>query len=164
MGTILFFVLAALAIGSALVVVFHRHPLIEALFLVVNLLVIAALFVLLGAYFLAVVQVLLYAGAIVVLITFVIMLLNLGPEPRGAPGLPTYVIAFVLGALFVLLLGRVALSLPAPLAPPGQEYGGIGEIARALFSTYFYPFEVVSLVIVAGLVGAVLLAKQRLED
>jgi len=171
---LVFFVVAAVAVGAALVVVIHRNPVIQALSLVVFLLAVAGVFVLLNAQFLAALQVIIYAGAIVVLITFVIMLLNLGPEARGGPGIPTLLIAFLLGALLIGVLGRAGLtfeplSANTPVSPTGvlphaPGYGSVAAFGRALFSTYFYPFEAVSLAIVAALTGAVLLAKRKLED
>lgn len=169
-----FLLVAAVAVGAALTVVIHRNPVIQALSLVVFLLAVAGVFVLLNAQFLAALQVIIYAGAIVVLITFVIMLLNLGPEARGGPGIPTVLLAFLLGALLIGVLGRAGLNFEPQLtgAPTTAEgvlahapgYGSVAAFGRALFSTYFYPFEAVSLAIVAALTGAVLLAKRKLED
>ncbi len=171
---LVFLIIAAIAVGSALVVVLHRNPVIQALSLVLNLLAVAGIFVLLQAQFLAALQVIIYAGAIVVLITFVIMLLNLGPEARGGPGIPTVLLSFLLGAVLIGILGRAGLTFApplgdAPVSPQGvlshaPGYGGVAAFGQALFSTYFYPFEAVSLAIVAALTGAVLLAKKRLED
>lgn len=159
-----FLLLAGLAVATALVVVLHRQPVMQAVALVAHLLAIAGLFGLLGAHFLAVVQVIVYAGAIVVLITFVIMLLNLGPELRGTPGVPTLVVAFLLGALLVVLIGRAGMGFSPPALPAAEGYGGVHALARALFNKYFFPFEVVSLAVLAALAGAVLLAKRNLED
>jgi NADH-quinone oxidoreductase subunit J len=117
----------------------------------------------------AVLQVIIYAGAIVVLITFVVMLLNLGPEARGGPGLVTLIVAFGLGTLLIALLGRAGLTFEPPMTAEGlpataARYGTAGSFARVLFTDYFYPFELVSLAIVAALAGAVILAKRNLED
>lgn len=159
-----FLLWGGLAVITALIVVLHRHPVVQAVALVVHLLMIAGLFALLGAKFLAVVQVVVYAGAIVVLITFVIMLLNLGPELRGTPGIPTLVVAFLLGSALILLVGRAQAGFNPPDLALSDGYGGVQTLARALFHKYFYPFEVVSLVVLAALAGAVLLAKRNLEE
>lgn len=162
-----FMVLAVLAVLTALAVVLHRNPVMSGLFLVLHLLVIAGLFVTLNAIFLAALQVLIYAGAIVVLIIFVIMLLNLTPEARGGPGVVSMVLAFIFGGGFVWLLAR-ALDPSAARASEDDRmvegFGSIASVAEALFSTYFYPFEVVSLALVAAMVGALVLAKRSLES
>lgn len=162
-----FWLLAGLAVVTALLVVVHRNPVMSGLFLVLNLISVAGLFVLLGAYFLAALQILLYAGAIVVLIIFVIMLLNLETERRSTPGLISMVTAFGLGTLLVGALARAGGSFEPhsyTSGPPVPGYGSAASVGEALFSVYFYPFEVVSLALVAAMVGAVLLAKRTLED
>lgn len=163
----LFAALALVAIVTALAVVMHRNVVVQALFLVLHLLTIAGLYVLLGAYFLAAIQVLVYAGAILVLIVFVIMLLNLGKEP-GGPGLLSLSLAVVFGTLLVLLLGRAGRQFAMPVdaaaaLPPDPDFGSVARMADALFGPYFFPFEVVSLVLIAGMIGAILLAKRHLE-
>ncbi len=164
-GTVAFSVLAAIAVATALAVVLHRSLVIEALFLVLHLLSIAGLYVLLGAYFFAAIQVIVYAGAILVLIVFVIMLLNLGRETRGRPGMLPYSLALVLGSLLVLVLARAARDFtPRAGLAPDPEWGTVGRIADAMFGPYFFPFEIVSLVLVAGMIGAILLAKRHLEE
>jgi len=163
----IFGLLAAIAVVTALVVVLHRNLVVEALFLVLHLLTIAGLYVLLGARFFAAIQVIVYSGAIAVLIVFVIMLLNLGREARGGPGIASLALAAVLGVLLVLLLGRAARDFnPAPGGaplPPDAQWGAAARIGDALFGPYFFPFEVVSLVLIAGMIGAILLAKRRME-
>jgi NADH-quinone oxidoreductase subunit J len=161
-----FGVLALIAVATALVVVLHRNLVIEALFLVLHLLTVAGLYVLLGAYFFAAIQVIVYAGAILVLIIFVIMLLNLGRESRGRGGMLPYSLALILGSMLVLFLARAARAYqPRTGGLAGDPaWGSVGRIADAMFGPYFFPFEVVSLVLVAGMIGAILLAKRHLED
>lgn len=161
----LFALLAALAVVTALLVVFHRKLVIQALFLVLHMLTIAGLYLLLGAYFLAAIQVIVYAGAITVLIVFVIMLLNLHKEARGGPGMLPLGLALVLGLLLVLLLGRAARDF-APVTNGlalDPDFGSVAQIAEALFGNYFFPFEIVSLILLAGMIGAIMLAKRNLE-
>jgi NADH-quinone oxidoreductase subunit J len=132
---------------------------------------IAALFVLLDAQFLAVLQVLVYAGAIMVLFLFVIMLLNLGrlsiTDIKGPVGLA--LAAFLAGALGLQLF-NVARTAPPPdvalpagaLAAAAQAQGMVGAVAQPLFSTYLVPFEITSVLLLAAIVGAVVLAKRHI--
>ena len=159
-----FFILAVLAVSSALVVLTHRNEVICALALAFNLGAIAGFYFLLGAQFIGFLQIIVYAGAIMVLIVFVIMLLNLGvenyPERKGtlqrwlAPGL-----SLLFAAVLAVVLWRIG---PSALEPPAPEFGTVEALGRELFSRFFYPFEVISLLLVAAMIGAVLLAKRRL--
>jgi NADH-quinone oxidoreductase subunit J len=166
----LFWAFGALAVGAALLCITRRNPVASALWLVVTLFALAALFVLLDAQFVAVLQVLVYAGAIMVLFLFVIMLLNLG---RGGPndlkGPLGLAVAAALGAVLFLELRELA-RLPGRAAPAGAsavaraaaEQGMVAAVARPLFETYLVPFEITSLLLLAAIVGAVVLAKRRL--
>ena len=168
---VLFWAFAGLALASALACITRRSPVASALWLVVTLFSLAALFVLLDAQFIAVLQLLVYDGAIMVLFLFVIMLLNLGrPGPMDVKGPVGVGTAFLLGGvlLFQLWILRQA-ALPASIQlPPGsvarlqQEQGFVAAIAQPLFDTYLIPFEITSLLLLAALVGAVVLAKRRL--
>ena len=168
---VLFWAFAALALASALACITRRSPVASALWLVVTLFALAALFVLLDAQFIAVLQLLVYAGAIMVLFLFVIMLLNLGhPGPMDVKGPVGVGTAFLLGGvlLFQLWILRQAAPPASIQLPPGsvarlqQEQGLVGAIAQPLFDTYLIPFEITSLLLLAALVGAVVLAKRRL--
>jgi NADH-quinone oxidoreductase subunit J len=168
---LLFGAFAGLAIVSAASCVTRRNPVASALWLVVTLFSLAALFVLLDAQFLAVLQVLVYAGAIMVLFLFVIMLLNLGragpTDLKGPIGLALGVL--LAGLLLVqLLVVRQSGSLPAPggtagALPSAAAAGGIvPAIAGPLFTVYLVPFELTSLLLLAAMVGVVVLAKRKL--
>ncbi|HVH08578.1 MAG TPA: NADH-quinone oxidoreductase subunit J [Gemmatimonadales bacterium] len=168
---VLFYGFGGLAVASALVCITRRSPVASALWLVVTLFSVAALFVLLDAQFLAVLQVLVYAGAIMVLFLFVIMLLNLGragpTDLRGPLGLAVGV--FLAGLLFVQLLALrqagpdAQAGLPSgTMARVAAEQGMVPAVARPLFSTYLVPFEITSMLLLAAIVGAVVLAKRRL--
>ncbi len=168
---VLFWAFAGLALASALACITRRSPVASALWLVVTLFSLAALFVLLDAQFIAVLQLLVYAGAIMVLFLFVIMLLNLGrPGPMDVKGPLGVGTAFLLGGvlLFQLWILRQAALPPSIQLPPGsvarlqQEQGFVAAIAQPLFDTYLIPFEITSLLLLAALVGAVVLAKRRL--
>ena len=166
-----FWIFGILAIVSALLCITRKNPVASALWLVVTLFALAALFVLLDAQFLAALQVLVYAGAIMVLFLFVIMLLNLGrPGPSDIKG-PVALIAGVVlaGALLFLLRPVSNMTLASTITlPPGsvpalqQQQGIVGAVANPLFGTYLIPFEIASVLLLAAIVGAVVLAKRKL--
>ena len=168
---IIFWAFAGLAIVSALSCITRRSPVASALWLVVTLFSLAALFVLLDAQFIAVLQVLVYAGAIMVLFLFVIMLLNLGRQvttdlkgPTGA-GIAVGLAGLLLFQLLILRHAAPSevITLPAgSVARLAQEQGLVASIARPLFDTYLLPFEVTSILLLAALVGAVVLAMRKL--
>ena len=164
---VVFWGFAALAVVSALACITRRSAVASALWLVVTLFSLAALFVVLDAQFIAVLQVLVYAGAIMVLFLFVIMLLNLGragpTDLKGPLGLGIGVL--LAGLLLVQLLTlRRAAGGPAGggtgLVAAGQ--GMIASVARPLFTAYLVPFEITSILLLAAIVGAVVLAKRKL--
>ena len=171
MTVALFWVFAGIAIVSAMLCVTRPNPVVSALWLVVSLFALAALFVILDAQFLAVLQVLVYAGAIMVLFLFVIMLLNLGrgerPERRSRLSLA---VAIALGGAFLTLLLAIwparppaAVQLPeGTLEALHDAQGAIGLVAEPLYRTYLIPFEIASVLLLAAIVGAVVLAKRRL--
>jgi NADH-quinone oxidoreductase subunit J len=159
-----FVVLSVLAILSGIVVITHRNPLISALALAFNLVAIAGFYFLLGAQFLALLQVIVYAGAIMVLILFVIMLLNLSDitEQEGSGFIQKWG-AIALTVTLALLLGwRAAASVGEGLAPQPEGFGTVASVGVELFSRFFYPFEVISLLLVVAMIGALLLAKRRI--
>jgi len=155
-----FLLVAFCAIGSAVGLVIRSNPLHAALFLVANLFCVAVLYLMLGAEFLALAQVIVYAGAIMVLFIFAIMLLipgraEAGPDPLGRARRLALPVAGGLGLIVVLVVARA--GGPAASAPAG----GVGAIGRLLFTDYLFPFEVTSVLLLAALVGALALAKRR---
>jgi NADH-quinone oxidoreductase subunit J len=168
---VMFWVFAVIAIGAAVLCITRQSPVASALWLVTTLFSLAGIFVLLDAQFIAALQIMVYAGAIMVLFLFVIMLLNLG---RGAPtdmrGWVGRLIALGLGVgvaveLWVLVRSPLAGSLQLPagaLSQATQERGVVGVISDSLFRTYLVPFEITSILLLAAIVGAVVLAKRRL--
>ena len=168
---VVFWTFAGLAVLAAALCITRRNPVASALWLVVTLFALAALFVLLDAQFIAVLQVIVYAGAIMVLFLFVIMLLNLGrggpPDIKGPVGV---VLGILLAGLLLLelrTLGRAAppaaIQLPeGAMAALEREQGLVGAVARPLFDAYLVPFEITSLLLLAAIVGAVVLAKRKL--
>jgi NADH-quinone oxidoreductase subunit J len=156
---------------SALLCITRKNPVASALWLVVTLFALAALFVLLDAQFIAVLQVLVYAGAIMVLFLFVIMLLNLGrPGPTDIRGPVGLLIAVVLAGAMLFQLRVVGQATipegvrlpPGTVAAAQQQQGMIGSVATPLFEAYLVPFEIASVLLLAAIVGAVVLAKRKL--
>jgi NADH-quinone oxidoreductase subunit J len=166
-----FWLFSALGIVSALLCITRRSPVVSAMWLVLTMFSIAALFVILGAQFIGAIQVLVYAGAIMVLFLFVIMLLNLGrSEPTDLPGRLGTLLMLAVGAVLAVELWAVSHIVPngAIRVPAGSlesivaEEGAVGAIAGPLFRDYLVPFEITSLLLLAAVVGAVVLAKRRL--
>jgi NADH-quinone oxidoreductase subunit J len=164
MYPLLFFVFAGAAIGFALNLLVQRHPIYSALSLVGVMVSLASLYLMLGAEFIAAVQVVVYAGAIMVLFVFVIMLLNAGEEVRTHRSR----LARHLGApLIVLLLGLLTSVLyrevpPRSAARFGDFPGQTADIGRELFFKFLLPFEVVSILILVAILGAVVLGKKEI--
>jgi len=163
---ILFFLFAGLAIAAALLMVTHKNPVYCAIFLIITFFALAVLYFLLGAQFLSVVQVIVYAGAIMVLFVFVIMLLNLSEEarlPAGRSYQTGFGIAFA-AILAVQLLVMVAAGtrLIGSLTGEAPASGTVEKLGATLFSTYLYPFEVASVLLLTGIVGAIILGSKKL--
>ena len=158
-----FLVLAVLTVASALVIVIHPNPIYSALGLVSTLFLLAVLFVGLEAHMVAVLQIIVYAGAIVVLFLFVIMLLNLQVEEREMVSRPLIGAAVVgglaLGGLVLVGIGLTPLAPPVPVQP---GYGGTLTLAERLFTTYLLPFELTSLLLLVAIVGAVVVGKRKI--
>jgi NADH-quinone oxidoreductase subunit J len=159
---ILFYVFAGLCLGSALVVVGQRNPLYSAFALIVTICSLSAIFGLLGSPFIAVLQIVVYAGAIMVLFLFVLMLLRVVPEPAERPGGQRVlkVVALGLGALLLAQVGAVVAGTRFTAAPHFDA--STRSMARVLFSPqYVFVFEATSILIVGALVGAVVLARKE---
>lgn len=168
---IVYWAFAGLAVIAAGMCITRRSPVASALWLIMTLFCLAVLFTLLDAPFIGVLQVLVYAGAIMVLFLFVIMLLNLGrPGPGDMKGLVGAGIAGLLGvALLVQLRGLAQASPPQVIQLPAgavealqRQQGVVGAVAGPLFDTYLVPFEITSVLLLAAVVGAVVLAKRKL--
>ena len=158
---ILFFFFAALAVGAAINVLAQKHVLYSALSLIVMLTAVSVLFILLRADFLAVIQVIVYAGAIMVLFIFVIMLLNLPEDEDGADRLRWLrFIGIPLGLFFLFLVVATLWNVQPLGAAQPQMIGSPQAIGRSLFTDYVLPFEMTSLLILIALIGAVIFAKK----
>lgn len=157
----LFYVCAALALISALFVVGQRNPTYSAFALIVTLGNLAVVYGLLGAPFIAVLQIIVYAGAIMVLFLFVLMLLDVKREQNAARGRTLKGVGVALGVLFALQVGTVMNAVKLSDGPSGFMVP-TRLLARRLFSVPFlYVFEATSILILAALVGAIVLAQRR---
>ena len=182
---VVFYVFAAWAVASALLCITRANALTAALWLVSTMFALAAIFVILQAEFIAAIQVLVYAGAVMVLFLFVIMLLNLDVVPRAWNRWPGWVLglglAVVLGTMLAPLrsytparLAREVSTMPGPVDPrlvfpegsalveAARSQGAIGSVAQPLFQGYLVPFEITSVLLLAAAIGAVVLAKRKL--
>lgn len=170
MESILFNIFAVLAVLSALLVVVNplsRSPVTSAMFLVTTMISISGLFVLLNAYFLAAVQILVYAGAVMVLFLFVIMLLDVQETARRKLRIVSLVIGFVaVGALFGVYKSSVEATYEDVEAVDEVVVGSTEALARGLFSKdngFILPFEIVSILLLVAMIGAILLSKKELR-
>jgi NADH-quinone oxidoreductase subunit J len=159
MSFIIFLILALIAIGSALMVILSRNPVHSILYLVLAFFSIAGFYLLLGAQFLAVVQIIVYAGAIMVLFLFVVMLLDLREiQERGKLFLRT--LGMTAGGLILILLVLVINNLTIT-ATPSTGLTTTKHLANALFTVYLIPFEIASVLLLVAIIGAVVLIKKR---
>jgi NADH-quinone oxidoreductase subunit J len=168
MEILIFSILAIIAVVCSVLVISQRSPIASALFLIATMVSLAILFLMLNAPFLAAIQVIVYAGAIMVLFIFVIMLLNLrrdefGPEKRRAQRFFAILFVFLLliGIATVVELGFVGFGR----LPEGSQAAapvGVEPLAGLLFTKYLFPFELASILLLVAIVGAVVMAKRRL--
>ena len=170
MESILFNIFAVLAVLSALLVVVNplsRSPVTSAMFLVTTMISISGLFVLLNAYFLAAVQILVYAGAVMVLFLFVIMLLDVQETARQKLRIVSLVMGFAaVGALFGVYKSSVEAAYEDVEAVNEVVVGSTEALARGLFSKdngFILPFEIVSILLLVAMIGAILLSKKELR-
>jgi NADH-quinone oxidoreductase subunit J len=162
MATATFVLVAALAIASALGLILKRNPIHGALFLVVNLACIAVLFLTLGAEFLAAAQVIVYAGAIMVLFVFAIMVLIPGKEETGPdPRRSTRILALPVGAMLLVLLAVIVGARRGAPVTDVPAVGGVESLGRLLFTDFLFPFELTSVLLLAAMVGVLVLARRR---
>jgi NADH-quinone oxidoreductase subunit J len=162
MEMVLFFVLAGIAVGAALGVVLARQSDHSALFLLLNFVALAAIYVTLNAPFLAAVQVIVYAGAIVVMFLFVVIMLNVAHRERPEARMGQRYVGLLLGVL--LLAGSIYVVVSNPQLPPElTRSDNVAAVGEALFTGYLLPFELAGLLLLIGVVGAVVLGKREME-
>ena len=164
MDQILFYLFSALALGSASYFVFAKNPLYAILSLIVTFFTIAALYILLNAQFLGIIQIIVYAGAIMVLFLYVLMMLNLNKEDESKKHNINKLVGIVaVGILFVGMLGAYkGLKTGVATKDVDVSVGLTKNLGRLLFNEYVLPFELASILILAGIVGAVLIGKKDL--
>ena len=169
---LLFVAFAAILVISSLLVILHRNPVTSALFLVLAFCALAAIYLLLHAEFIGLVQVVVYAGAIMVLFLFVIMYLNPGQDVESGVTLVLQRgLGWLLGAVLVaegaLLVSRRFAPGPAmPSALPGDAAAGLGntqQVGLLLYSRYLFPFEITSIILLVAMIGVIVIARGRRE-
>jgi len=164
---ILFYVFAAFTLLCGVLVVanpFSRNPVTSAMFLVLTIISMAGLFVLLHAFFLAAVQVLVYAGAVMVLFLFVIMLLDLKEEERRKVKKLGFVAGLIsIGAILGIFLKSLFAAHPGKSLPVPTVEGATIPLGKLLFTQYLLPFEIVSILLLVAMVGVILLSKKDLK-
>jgi len=162
---VLFYVFAALTLLCGVLVIanpFSRSPVTSAMFLVLTIISMAGLFVLLHAFFLAAVQILVYAGAVMVLFLFVIMLLDLKEEQRRKIKFFGLIGGLVSVGAIVSIFVKSLASIKPDAAAPALE-GDTAVLGKLLFTQYTLPFEIVSVLLLVAMVGVILLSKKKLE-
>ncbi|MCX8010458.1 MAG: NADH-quinone oxidoreductase subunit J [Ignavibacteria bacterium] len=166
---IFFIFFSLLAIFSAVMMITRINPIISALFLILNFFSFAGFYLILNAQYIAALQIIVYAGAIMVLFVFVILLLNLGDEEsltekinlRKISALAFGVVIFIQLAYVILFPGRS--FLPTSQSADSVYAGKIENIGTALFTTYLIPFEITSMLLLSAIIGAIILAKRKIE-
>ncbi len=165
MSDILFFILAALAIAGSIGMISFMQPMFSAISFIVTLLSLAGVYALLASSFLFAIQIIIYAGAIISLILFIIMFLNIKPE--NLPKEPSKNLFLMLSSITILpfayLLISVLKYLPEAQELP-QKFGDLKTVGLALFSDFLLPFEAISILLLISLVGAIVLAQKTKEE
>lgn len=165
METVMFYIIGAITLVSAFFVVFLRRPVHNVLFMIMTMIGLAGMFLLLRAEFIAMVQLIVYAGAIMVLFLFVIMLLNLDQDTlskMGKGGGRWWIgalIAEIILVLMIFVIRTIGTVEPQSIAAKAEETN-TGILARELFTTYLLPFEIASVLLLAAIIGTVLIVRR----
>ena len=162
MEPILFILFGAIAVGGAIMVVTRKHPMASALYLILTLFAVAALFVLRQAHFLAAIQVIVYAGAVVVLFIFVIMLVNVPENKLPVERMTGMRLLGVVAAGLLILESAVVARRFAMPAGSAADAGSVQAVGRALFTDYLLAFEITSILLLAAVIGAIAMAKKKI--
>jgi NADH-quinone oxidoreductase subunit J len=159
----IFITLAVISVITALLVVFSKNPVHSVLYLIVTFFIIAAQYIMLNAQFLAVVHLIVYAGAIMVLFLFVLMLLNLNEDTEPQKSSAWKISAAITsGMLFLTLIGALKGSTIALLGAPNPQVGLVRNLGAVLFKDFVVPFEIAGILFLAAMVGAVMVGKRDL--
>jgi NADH-quinone oxidoreductase subunit J len=160
MEALLFWIFALVGMACGVMVVWHRNPMGSAVYLVLTMLCLAGLYALLSGAFVAILQVLIYAGAVMVLILFVIMMLDARQAIMPREGSrPAWMIAALVGLIVVIKLATLFHQGHAPAID--ENFGTIEGVGAQLFGPYVLPFELISVLLLIAIIGAVILAKRR---
>ncbi len=165
MEAVIFWIFAVLMLGFACAVVFQRNPVVSALNLVVSFIFLASLFIMLNAYFIGIIQILVYAGAVMVLFLFIIMLLDLKAEKLRKLNLPALVGGLGVSVVLLSVLLRVLAAFPQGDKPfpalseaANDDVAGVGTV---LFTDFNLPFQVIGAILLAATIGVVILSKKE---
>lgn len=163
MSIYIFYILSILMIFSSLMVLISRKPIHSLLYLIFSFFTLAGHYILLNAQFLAVVHIIVYAGAIMVLFLFTVMLLNLNIVAEARKSRLTQVIAVIAsGVLLVSLVGALkGLKIEPAIDPATLQIGTVQNLGRVLFNQYVLPFEIASILFISAMVGAVMLGRKE---
>ena len=169
MEALLFYIFATVMVISSLMVILRKNPIHSALFLIVTFFCLGGIFLLLNAEFIAAIQVIVYAGAIMVLFLFVIMLLNVerevaSPSGHGMQKLWALILSVVIGVSLISVMTVTVFTGEKGVYTPEavKEIGNSELIGRLLFTDYLLPFEITSILLLAAIIGAVILSKKKL--
>lgn len=167
--TFLFYLFSALAIAGGIGVVLNRNPVSSAIAMILSFLGLAALFIQLDAYLVGVLQILVYAGAIMVLFLFIIMLLDIKSEEGRSHGLFSAVGALAVAGSLMLIVSKVLKQFEAgravlkPLKASGPGESDVHQIGELLFTTYWFPVQVIGMLLLVATIGVVVLSKRELR-
>ena len=156
-----FIVLAAVAVGGAVSLILQRHPIHSALSLIVVMVALAGLYLLQGAEFIAAVQIIVYAGAIMVLFVFVIMLLNAGEEERANLSRMARFVGVPLGLVFLIEVAYWVARATSHMSQSSTQSVSTRDLSSLLFREYAFPFELTSILILIAILGALVLARRE---
>lgn len=165
MHDLLFYLLGSIALIGSLAMITSLQPIYAAIHFIVVLIALAGIFALMGSDFMFAMQIIIYAGAIVSLILFIIMFLNI--QPKNLPSEPAkskmFLIASALVAPFAFLLIRALTHVPIVVHPHNDDYGTLKSIGSVLYSQYVFPFEMISILLLVSLIGAIILTHKESE-
>ncbi len=161
---ILFFILSAVTLASAFLTIYSRNPIHSAIYLVICFFSIAGHYLLLNAQFLAIVHIVVYSGAIMILFLFTVMLMNLNKEDEvHKPRMARFVAVSLFGLLCVILIVVFMNSKPVAdlYTSTGEDYQSIEVLGKVLLNEYMVPFETASILLLVAMIGTVLLSKKE---
>ena len=159
---ILFWVLSAIAVSCALGVILSRNPVNSVMFLIVTFFAISGHYILMNAQFLAIVNIIVYAGAIMVLFLFVIMLMNLNADVEPQKGQLVQLAGLISGGvLFLVILAAIKTAQPQAIEKTPVDIGLISNLGKVLFTKYVLPFEISSVLFLSAMIGAIVIGKKE---